>query len=217
MKYFDEKFITFFSELEKNNNKEWFHDNKKNYENYVKKPMLAFVTDVVEELQKLDSTIQIEPKKCIGRINRDIRFSKDKTPYKIRSFAHIIKGDKTNPLPVIAFQLGAKDVGIMSGFYNPPKERLKDIRANIVSNPIQFKKLYSEKNFIEKFGQVKGDFIKRIPAEYKACFVNEPLVANKQFYYVKEFKADVILSDELLPLILEYWKTAKPMNDFLSK
>jgi uncharacterized protein (DUF2461 family) len=73
MKYFDEEFITFFSELEKNNNKEWFHDNKKNYENYVKKPMLAFVTDVVEELQKLDSTIQIEPKKCIGRINRDFQ------------------------------------------------------------------------------------------------------------------------------------------------
>lgn len=216
MKYFDKEFIKFFSDLEKNNNKEWFHSNKKVYENHVKKPMVRFVTDVVSELQKLDSNIQVDPKKCIGRINRDIRFSKDKTPYKIRSFAHIIKGDKTDPLPVIAFQLGAKDLGIMSGFYTPPKDRLKAIRSNIMDAPKKFKTLYSNPLFIEKYEHIKGDSIKRIPSEYKDFFSKEPLIAKKQFYYVKEFKSDIILTDELLPLIIEYWKVAKPMNDFLS-
>jgi len=89
---------------------------QKRYEGHVKKPMQHFVTDVVGELQQLDPEIIVEPKKCIGRINRAIRFSKDKTPYKIRSFAHITKGEKTDPIPVIAFQMGAKDLGIISGF-----------------------------------------------------------------------------------------------------
>ncbi len=133
MKYFEKGFIQFFTDLENNNNKEWFHSNKKKYETFVKKPMFQFVSDTISELQKLDNEIVIEPKKCIGRINRDIRFSKDKTPYKIRSFAQIYKGEKSDPTPVVAFQMGAKDIGIMSGFYNPQIERLKEIRESLKS------------------------------------------------------------------------------------
>lgn len=216
MAYFTKEFSDFFLELEENNNKEWFHSNKKRYEGYVKIPMQNFVTDVVAELQKFDSNISVEPKKCIGRINRDIRFSNDKTPYKIRSFAHITKGDKMDPLPVIAFQMGAKDLGIMSGFYNPPKERLRSIKEKIQSNPDKFKKLYSDKDFMETFGTIQGEAFKRIPPEHKETYAKESLIANKQFYFVKEFSSDVILSDDLLPLVLNYWKAAKPLNDFLS-
>lgn len=216
MQYFDNDFILFFSELEKNNNKEWFQSNKKRYEEHVKKPMLKFVTDVVAELQKYDAGITEEPKKFIGRINNDIRFSKDKTPYKIHSFAHIIKGDKADALPVVAFQMGAKDLGIMSGFYNPPKERLESIRQNILDDNRKFQNLYSANDFKEKFSHIQGDAIKRIPKEYKEVFEKEPLIANKQFYYVKQFTPDIVLTDKLLPLIVAYWKAAKPLNDFLS-
>jgi uncharacterized protein (TIGR02453 family) len=94
MTYFTKEFIQFFSELEKNNHKEWFHSNKKRYEQFVKNPMKRFVSDVVGELHKIDAEIVIDPTKCIGRINRDIRFSNDKTPYKTRTFAHVYKGDK---------------------------------------------------------------------------------------------------------------------------
>jgi len=216
MKYFTKEFIQFFQELEKNNTKEWFHNHKKQYETFVKKPMQHFVTDVVGELQKLDSEISVEPKKCIGRINRDIRFSKDKTPYKIRSFAHITKGEKVDPLPVIAFQMGANDIGIMSGFYSPSKERIKSIRDMIMEDVKTFQKLYSAQGFVSKYGSIQGEANKRIPKEYKETFVTEPLIANKQFYYVKELANDVILTDELLPLIVGFWKAAKPLNDFLS-
>lgn len=217
MAYFTNGFLDFFLELEENNNKEWFHSNKKRYEEHVKKPMQNFVSDVVAELQKFDSDIFVEPKKCIGRINRDIRFSNDKTPYKIRSFAHITNGEKMDPLPVIAFQMGAKDLGIMSGFYNPPKERLKSIKENIQSDTDQFQKLYSDKDFMETFGTIQGEAFKRIPPEYKETHEKEPLIANKQFYFVKEFAPDVILTDDMLPLVITYWKAAKPLNDFLLK
>ena len=216
MQYFTKDFLQFFSELQDNNKKEWFHSNKKWYEEAVKVPMQQFVMDVLLELNKLDSEIVIEPKKYIGRINKDIRFSKDKTPYKIRSFAHITKGEKADPIPAIAFQMGAKDLGIMSGYYKPTKERLKVIRDRIKADPETFQKLYTEKNFVSKYGSIQGEENKRIPPEYKEVFKVEPLISKKQFYFVKEFKQDILLTDELLPLIVDYWKAAKPLNDFFT-
>jgi uncharacterized protein (TIGR02453 family) len=216
MIYFSKDFIQFFKELEKNNHKEWFHANKKRYDQFVKTPMKRFVNDVVGKLHKLDPQIVIDPNKCIGRINRDIRFSKDKTPYKIRTFAHIYKGEKADPLPVIAFRLGARDVGIITGFYKPSKERLKSIRDKIQADIKSFQTLYSSKEFVDKFGSIQGEANKRIPKEYLAAFEHESLIANKQFYYMNELKSDVILTDELLPLIVDYYLAAKPLNDFFS-
>ena len=216
MKYFSKDYIQFFEELEKNNNKEWFHNNKKRYEQFVKKPLKQFVTDVVVELQKLDSEIQIDPSKCIKRINRDIRFSKDKTPYKIHSFVHIYKGDKMEPLTAIAFQIGAKDIGIMNGFYMIPKERLISIRDKIKADTKTFQNLYNAKAFTEKYGKIEGEANKTVPPEYKKTFEQEPLIANKQFYYIKEFKSDIILTDKLLPTIIDYYLAAKPLNDFFT-
>ncbi len=187
MKYFTEEFIEFFKELEKNNVKEWFHDNKKRYENHVKKPMLALVSDLVEEMKQRDPKIDVEPKKCIGRINRDIRFSKDKTPYNIHYMAHVIKGTKADPTPGIAFRFGGNDGGIMSGYYSPGKDRIYSIRQQILADPEGFKKLYSSKKFIEIFGSIKGEKNKRIPPEFRDVMEKEELIANKQFYYVSDF------------------------------
>lgn len=217
MRYFTKEYLQFFKDLEKNNNKEWFHANKKRYEEFVKKPMLHFVTQLVLEIKRLDLEITVEPKKCMGRINRDIRFSKDKTPYNIRYFAHITKGAKTDPLPAIAFRFGGKDAGIMSGFYSPNKERLKGIRDNIKANPKTFKKLYSKKGFQDRFGTIKGEANKRLPPDYKELFEQEPLIANKQFYYVSECKPNIILQEDLLSKIMDHWNAAKPLNDFLSQ
>jgi len=216
MKYFTKDFIQFFKELEKNNSKEWFHVNKKRYDEFVRQPMLTFVTDLLSKMKKLDNEIEIEPKKCLGRINRDIRFSKDKTPYNTRFFAHITKGEKADPLPAIAFRFGGKDAGIMSGYYAPNKDRLKSIRDKIMTDPKTFKKLYADKKFVGKFGGVQGEANKRIPKEYHPLFEQEPLIANKQFYYVKEFKPTIVLQDDLLSFVINHWKAAKPLNDFLT-
>lgn len=216
MIYFTKDFIRFFKDLEKNNNTEWFHENKKRYETYVKKPTLLLLADLVAELQKFDADIDVEPKKCIGRINRDVRFSKDKTPYNIRIFAHINKGSKTEPIPVIAFQMGANDVGIMAGYYSPSKEKINGIRDKIKTNTAVFQKTYSDKAFVSKFKSIRGESLKRIPNEYKETFEKEPLVANNQFYYVNKLNSEILLTDKLLSVIIDHYKAAKPLNEFLS-
>ncbi len=214
--YFTKEYLSFFKALEKNNNKEWFHDNKKSYEEHVRKPMLALVGDLIVEMQKTDEAFNPDPKKCLSRINRDIRFSKDKTPYNTHLWAHITKGSKMDPLPGIAFRFTTEDAGVMSGFYNPPKERLLAIRNIIKNDHKTFKKLRSSKKFIDSFQTIKGEANKRIPPEFKELFETEPLIANKQFYYINLQKADFVTSKNLKKDILNLWKAAKPLNDFLS-
>lgn len=216
MTYFTKDYIQFFKNLEKNNTKEWFHANKKSYEANVKKPMQQLVTDLIAELQKFDAEIDIDPKKCIGRINRDIRFSKDKTPYNLRMMANIYKGTKAEPFHVIAFQFGANESGIMFGHYRPSKEKIKSIRDKIKSDTATFKSIYSNKEFVSKFGSICGESLKRIPAEYQETFEQEPLVANKQFYFIKKLKSDVILTDKLLSVLIDHYKVARPLNEFFA-
>ncbi len=220
MQYFTKDYIEFFKDLSKNNNKEWFHANKKRYENSVKKPFVAFVSDLITEVQKIDAEVNLEPKKCISRINRDIRFSKDKTPYNynLHLNAQIIKGDKkNNPYPIIAVRFGGFEAGIMSGHFMPSKERLSSIRNQIKNNQNAFSKLYNDKMFIEKFEKIQGDANKRIPKEFQEIFKTEPLIANKQFYYMSEQKPSSITKNDLLSRILEHWEQVIPLNDFLTK
>lgn len=218
MQYFTNDYIEFFKEFASNNHKEWFHDNKKRYENSVKKPLVAFVIDLIEELRKVESNVNLDTKKCISRINRDIRFSKDKTPYNLHLNAHIIKGDKkNNPYPIIAVRFGGMEAGIMSGHFMASKERLYSIREQIKNNPTIFKKLYSSKLFVEKFGVIQGESNKRLPSEFQAVFQKEALIANKQFYYATRQEPNFITKENLMSIIMEHWKAAKPLNDFLTQ
>jgi len=215
MQYFTKEYTKFFLALEKNNNKEWFHANKKWYESEVRKPMINLVEDLITAMQKYDPEMRPIASKCLGRINRDIRFSKDKTPYNQHLFAHITKGTKEDPLPGIAFRFGGRDSGVMTGYYKPSKSRLRIIRHKIKSDLKTFQKLKSAKKFVTNFGEIQGEAYKRIPKELQETFEKEPLIANKQFYYVAENKVSFVTSNTLLKDILEYWKAAKPMNDFL--
>lgn len=216
MAYFTKEYLDFFQELEKNNHKEWFNKNQKRYENFIRKPMIALVEDVISSMQECDNEFNPDPKKCLGRINRDIRFSKDKTPYNTHFFVNITKGTKENPVAGIAFRFGGHDGGIMAGFYQPSKEKLAEIRQKISTNLPEFEKLKSEKDFVEKFRSVQGETFKRVPPEFQSTFEKEPLIANKQFYYVSEKDENFVLSEKLKDIIVNYWLAAKPMNEFLS-
>ncbi len=218
MTYFDNDFIQFFKDLSANNEKEWFHSNKKRYENTIKKPFNTFLSDLISEIQKHDSSIKVEPKDCLGRINRDIRFSKDKTPYNLHYTAFVSSaGKKDKSIPGIYLRFTAEDIGIMAGSFGPEKEQLQQIRNYIQDHLDEFQGLYKDKTFGSTFGQITGDANKRIPAEFQSTFETEPLIANKQFYYVAKEKPALITSNNLVQKIMEYWHVAQPLNDFFHK
>ena len=94
MHFFEQDFIDFFKELQQNNHRDWFHSQKKRYENSVKQPFLIFVQEIINQMQDMDQAITMEAKEAMFRINRDIRFSKDKSPYKTHMAAIISAGGK---------------------------------------------------------------------------------------------------------------------------
>ncbi len=215
---FTDDFVNFFNDLTLNNNKNWFHENKKRYEASIKKPFENFLRDLISEIQKYDTELILEPKDCVARINRDIRFSKDKTPYNLHSTAFISRGGKKDKsFPGIYLRFSAQEVGIMGGCFGPSKEQLNNIRHSISSNLDQFQKLISDKKFVSTFGKVVGEEHKRIPAEFKETYNKEPLIAKKQFYYVATKDVSILTKNTLLPTIMEHWHVARPINEFLTK
>lgn len=218
MQYFTQDYIDFFKELDANNHKDWFHENKKRYEVSVKDPFKIFLEDLFAEIRKHDNQFKVEAKDCIARINRDIRFSKDKTPYNVHYTAFAGRGGKKNKdIPGIFLRFGPEEVGIMGGCYMPAKEQLQGIRKQISTDIPKFRKLVSSTDFVSKFGKIVGEEHKRIPKEFQSAYEKEPMIAKKQFYYMAQREPELILSKDLLSEIMSYWHTARPLNEYFIK
>ena len=219
MVYFENDFLTFFKELAANNNKDWFDLNRKRYTKIIKEPFKSFISDVIYEINKIDSSISIEPKDAIFRINRDIRFSKDKTPYKLYLGAVISPiGKKDRINPGIYIELGPEHLSIFGGVWKPDTAQRDKIRNYISYNLEDFNKIISDTDFTHKFpGGIKGEKSKRIPKELNEVSKIQNLIYNKQFYYQAFLNPEEIIKENLMNTILDYYKETIAINDFLKK
>jgi uncharacterized protein (TIGR02453 family) len=218
MSYFNKDFIAFFSELKDNNNRDWFMENKERYENSVKKPFEIFIQDMIYRIHEDDETLMVTPKECIFRIYRDIRFSKDKTPYKTHASAVVGNGGRKNYTdPGVYLELSADHLRFYSGIYQLSKEQLKNVRDYISTNLEEFEGLLKDKNFKRYFSTIRGEQNKRLPKEYQESFEIQPLIANKQFYYFAELPPERILNKNLSLNLMKFYHAAKPMNSFFRK
>ena len=217
MAYFNQDFLDFFKELEKNNNKEWFNENKKRYEQSVKEPFKAFVQELIDRLNEYEP-IAITTSEAIFRINRDIRFSKDKTPYKTQVSAIISPGGKKDKTtPGIYVQLSVEDVRVYSGAHMLDKDQLSDVRHYIADNLEEFDQLINAKDFKDKFGEILGEKNKRIPKELEEAGQTQPLIYNKSFYYFTKFDSKIVLKDDLLDTIIDHYKITFGLKAFFTK
>jgi len=217
MSYFNKAFNDFFSGLNKNNSKDWFDKNRKVYEAEVKTPFKGLVDHMISIIHEHDPEVQIEAKDAIFRINRDIRFSKDKTPYQTHVSANIAPGGRKSPHPGFYFQLSANRLMIGGGVYHLEKEHLHQVRDEILHNSSEFKKLINNKTFKSHFGELKGDKNKILPSPFKAAVSEQPLLANKQFYYMTELGPAKITQPGLDKLLMEYYKAGKELNKFFKR
>ncbi|MBN4081867.1 DUF2461 domain-containing protein [bacterium AH-315-C07] len=215
MAYFTQDFLDFFKELDKNNAKDWFDKNRKRYEKSVKDPFKAFVEDMIFRMNSDNPAINIQAKDAIFRINRDIRFSSDKTPYKIHTSAIVAEGGKKNKtVPGIYFQLNHVDSRIYSGVHMVEKDVLQNVREHIAANLNEFDSLVNDKKFKKYFGDVLGEKNKRLPKEFQEIEKKQPLIANKGWYYFAKFPPKTALDPKLPDIFMEHWKVAKPLNEF---
>lgn len=218
MSFFTKDFLNFFIELASNNNKDWFDLNRKRYENSVKDPFKKFVQHIIDEISKTDKSFKdLEAKDCIFRINRDIRFSKDKTPYKMRLSAVVAPGGKkSKAVNGVYFEFGPENVRVYGGVYEIEKEDLLTVRKGIANNISKFQKAYNNPVFKKVFGEIKGEKNKIIPKELRDAALLEPLISNKQWYFYTEFESDVVLTNDLDKLILACYKAGRPVEEYFN-
>lgn len=212
---FTPAFNSFFKSLSQNNSSVWFHANKITYEKEVKKPFELFIAETIQMIQKYDSDVKMQAKDAIFRINRDTRFSKDKSPYKTYMSAAISAGGKNPAYPGLYLELNHEGLTLLGGAYMIEKENLLKLRQSIATHLTEFQKLANDKKFVAHFGKIEGEKHKMLPEEFKAIATREPIIANKQFYFRAKLPAKLITDDKLLKTIEEYYLVAKPMNEFL--
>lgn len=217
MAYFEPDFLQFFIELAANNHKDWFDENRKRYAQSVKDPFKNYIEDLIIHIKKEDQSIQIAAKDSIFRINRDIRFSKDKTPYKMDRTASIsAKGKKDHSSPGFYVSLGPEKLMFGGGAYFLPPPILKKVRESILAEPEKFNDLANDSLFLKTFGSLKGEENKRLPSkEMTAAAETEPLLYRKQFYYMTDLDSDLILKDSLMEESMKHYSAGKKMQDFL--
>lgn len=218
MAWFTLDTIDFFRELELNNNREWFEKNKKRYEQSVKKPMELFAEEMIGRMRSLQPDITMTAKQAVFRIYKDIRFSKDKTPYKTNAGMHINAGGKGDlASPGLYFHIDPRKMGIASGCYMLEPATLKRLRAYLAENLDEFQRQLEDHEFKRHFGTIQGETNKVLPAELKVAAAKQPLLYNKQFYYWAEFEAESALDENLADLLMSHMRSCQKMNSFLAK
>lgn len=219
MSYFTSDYLAFFRELAANNHKDWFDQNRARYEKSVKKPFQEFVRVLIEHFAKENPAFkELKPSDCIFRINRDIRFSKDKTPYKTFLSAVVApNGKKSRSIHGIYFELSPEHVRVYGGVYEIDKDDLYLVREGIANNRKAFRELYSSDHFKTTFGTILGEKNKVIPKEFKEAAEEEPLIFNKQWYFYAEFPAELVEKPELFETVVRCFKAGEPIELFFNK
>lgn len=203
--------LDFLKNLAKNNNKPWFTENKPKYL-AAKENMEEFVGAIRAELDKTDSVDKIK----VYRIYRDVRFSKDKTPYKKYLHAAISRlGAERRGGYYFGIEPGNSGVG--GGFYAPNKEDLLRIRKEFSLNPEPIQKVLKGKKLQSFFGELKGEGVKTTPRGFTPDVPNLDLVRKKQFYFMRTFSDKEVLSSEFLGMVTDGFKTIRPYFDYMSE
>ena len=210
--------IQFLTSLKKNNNKEWFDENRQRYA-AAKDNYLEFVEEVLGKMKKIDASLaDLEPKQCVFRINRDVRFSKNKDPYKTNMGASFSKGGKKVQCAGYYFHLepGASFIG--GGFWMPMGPELNKIRQEIDYDFETFNKIINRKKFKTSFESLnESEKLTRPPKGYEAENPAIELLKLKSFIVMTAINDKELTGKELASKVVDQFETTMPLVDFLNK
>lgn len=210
--------LKFLSTLKKNNNRDWFQANKKEYD-AVKKDFIDYVQKLIAGISTFDKKVSgLEAKNCVFRINRDVRFSHDKSPYKTNMGANISPGGKKSPAAGYYFHVEPGGSFIAGGMFQPEPDKLKAVREDIIYDPDDFKKIIGSKEFKKHYSKLWDEGkLKTAPKGFDKEHPDIDLVKYKSYIAVKNLSDKEVLDKNLVKNALEAFKALKPMNDFLNK
>lgn len=217
--------IKFLHGLKKNNNKEWFEEHRDDYEFTLREPFKGLVSEMAVRFQQEKLPLIANPRTSLFRINRDIRFSKDKSPYKTHIgvwFPTTTAGKEDWSGVYFGIEPGAaKDVKVWcgGGSYQPQPPQLKRIRKNVSEDFKAFTKLLNDKSFRKHYpnGLEDGEKLKRIPQGFTDDDPAAEFLKLKNWYFNSAMTKQDILSDELPDILLDKFRVALPLTLFLNR
>ncbi|MDB4152225.1 DUF2461 domain-containing protein [Flavobacteriaceae bacterium] len=202
--------LSFFKKLEKNNNREWFEINKPEF-----KRIEAEVKHFGQQLKEaLEATEYIDRVKLF-RVYRDVRFSKDKTPYKTH-FGISMHREKPCYRGGYYVHLKPNKNFAAVGFWDPNKEDLLRIRKELELDPSEFRELMQESDFKNTWGDLEGEEVKTAPKGFSKEDPNIDLIRKKMFLFRKKYSDKEVLSPNFLEQLVQDFRTVRPFLDYMS-
>ena len=210
--------VQFLYNLRDNNNREWFHNNNETYQ-IVKKEFEQFIALIIMEISQFDSSIKnVNPKECIFRINRDIRFSNNKLPYKNNFGGFIVPGGRNAGFAGYYIHIEPENCFLAGGIYMPPADRLKAVRTEIYENVDVFKKIIHDKKFVKYFGELSvEDKLKQSPKGFPKDFSDIDLLKYKHYTVLRSVSEELVLSKKYIQEAIETFKVLYPFNHFINE
>ena len=207
----------FLSDLKKHNDREWFEKNKKSYE-AAQAEIKDFIAEWLKAFSKKDESLShLEPKNCLFRIYRDVRFSADKSPYKTNLGAYINKGGKNGNTAGYYLHIEPGNCFYGAGNYMPTPEQLAKIRQEIDYNFSDFNKLISGKKFKDTFGDLMQDNkLKKPPRGYDENNPAIEFLKLKGFTIWSKLKDEEVLDKNFIKQIVKLSEMSQPFIEFLN-
>ena len=213
-KGFQEEYKDFLIQLRFNNNREWFHENHDTYLKYVREPLKALVREMGPMMLSIDPQFDIESRRTISRINRDLRFTRDKSPYRANmwiTFKRLATEGKV--VPSYYFEIFPEYYSYGMGFYNVPRGVMDEIRGMIDERNQKFMKIHklykSQNTFTMEGRKYKRIINKELPEDLTDWY------QRKELFFVCDRNDDLIFSPELIDVMYKDFKLIEPIYHFL--
>ncbi len=203
--------FTFLSDLEKNNNRDWFTEQKPRFKN-IESQVKEFYHGLMEQMKVHDELDKLK----VFRIYRDVRFSKDKTPYKSH-FAGSFSRAGARLRGGYYLRLKPGETFIAAGFWEPNKDDLFRIRKELETDATAFRKVINSAVFKKTWGALVGEELKTAPKGFDKEDPNIDLIRKKQFIFVRNFTDKEVLSPNFMDEVNDSFKRIRPYFDLMSE
>ena len=211
----DPSVFDFLTAVKNNNNREWFNDHKKQYE-VAHEHMIHFADELLFELQKADQIDTVSGKKSLMRIYRDVRFSKDKTPFKV-NFGGGFKRATTSLRGGYYYHIEPGNCFVGGGFWGPNKEDLLLLREQIAQDSSGLRTVVDSKEFKNMFGSLLGDQLKTAPKGFPKDHKDIDLLRYKSFIVKKDFNFEESLREDFSEKMVDAFDAMRPFFDVMSE
>lgn len=208
--------FTFLKDLKQNNDRAWFQEHKPRYQS-TRQALILVVDDVLDQLREYDHIETPTGKAAMYRIYRDVRFSKDKTPYNVHWSALFKRATASRRGSYyLRIEPGGKSI-VGGGFWGPNPDDMRLIRSHLAQEPEALRKIISSPTFTKTFGELQGRQVKTAPRGYKRDHPAIDLLRYKQFFAARTFSDREVLSVSFVGEVIQTYQAIRPFFDYMSE